>query len=64
MTTVVNNPAPATDSGGGFLIAILVLLVVGAGFFYFGIPAIRRIGSVQPQINIPNKIDINVNKTP
>jgi len=65
MTTIVNNPAPASDNGSsGLIIGIFVLIVLGLLFFYFGLPAIRRMGSIQPQINIPSKIDVNVNQTP
>ena len=53
MTTIVNSPAPINDNDGnsGLLIAIFGLIVLGLLFFYFGLPAIRRMGS--PQINIP-----------
>lgn len=70
MTTIVNNPAPVAESdkgGSGFLIGIIVLIGFVAVLLYFGIPAIKRMGSGQsntPQINIPNKIDVNVNQTP
>lgn len=62
MTTIVNNPAPAaeTDSGMGMILGLIVLAAVILIFFVYGLPAIRRIGS--PQINIPSKIDINVNQ--
>jgi hypothetical protein len=66
MTTVVNNPAPAPDSGGsGFLIGIIILVGFVAVLLYFGIPAIKRMGPVQlnvpaPQVVIPDKIDVNV----
>ena len=60
MTTVVNNPAPASsDNGGvGFLIGILLLIVFVGILLYFGIPAIKNMGPIQvnvpaPQINIP-----------
>lgn len=67
MTTVVNNPAPAADNGGSFLIGVIVLAGLVLIFVYFGIPAIRRMGPIQigtpaPQVNIPGKIDVNVNQ--
>jgi hypothetical protein len=63
MTTVVNNPPPSNDSGGGMgmIIGLIVLIVVAYLFFVYGFPAIRQMGS--PQINIPGKIDVNVNQT-
>jgi len=70
MTTIVNTPTPAENNGGmSLLIGIFVLVVLGLLFFYFGIPAIRRMGSGQlnipaPQVNIPNQIDVNIKQTP
>lgn len=63
MTTVVNNPAPANESDGGMgmIVGVIVLLVVIYLFFMYGLPAIRQMGT--PQINIPGKIDVNVNQT-
>jgi hypothetical protein len=61
MTTIVNSPAPESNGGSsGLIIGIFVLVVLGLLFYYFGIPAIRRMGSIQPQINIPSQIDVNV----
>lgn len=66
MTTVVNNPAPTESTGGsGFLIGVIVIVGFVMVFLYFGIPAIRRMGTGQvnipaPQVVIPNKIDVNV----
>ena len=63
MTTVVNNPPPSNDSGGGMgmIIGLIALIVVAYLFFVYGFPAIRQMGT--PQINIPGKIDVNVNQT-
>lgn len=60
MTTVVNNPPVSNDSSGGvgMIIGVIVLIVVAYIFFIYGLPAIKQIGS--PQINIPNKVDVNV----
>jgi hypothetical protein len=66
MTTIVNSPAPANDGGSssGLLIGFFMVIVLGLIFFYFGLPAIRRMGSATPQINVPNQIDVNVKQTP
>ena len=60
MVTVVNSPAPSNDSTGGMgiIIGFIALFVVAYLFFIYGFPAIRQMGS--PQINIPSKIDVNV----
>lgn len=69
MTTVVNNPAPAADSGGNsFLMGVIIVVGFLGILLYFGIPAIRRMGPVQlnvpaPQIIVPGKIDVNVKQT-
>ena len=69
MTTVVNTPASSgsdNSGNGGLFIGIFILVILGLLFFYFGIPAIKKIGSGQtatPQIVIPDKIDVNVEQT-
>jgi len=66
MTTVINSPAPAKESGGmTFLIGIIVLIGFIAVLVYFGVHAITNMGQPQinipaPQIVMPNKIDVNV----
>ena len=66
MTTVVNNPAPQTDTNGsGFLIGIIILVGFVVVLLYYGIPAIKNMGPLQlnlpaTKIVVPNKIDVNV----
>lgn len=62
MTTVVNNPAPANDSGGGtgMIVGLIVVLVLGYLFIMYGVPALRQMQLGSPQINIPSKIDVNI----
>lgn len=64
MTTIVNSPQPANNSGGpiAIVIALIVLLVLVYLGFVYGLPALRQMKS-GTQINVPNKIDVNVNKT-
>jgi hypothetical protein len=70
MTTVINNPTPSTDNGGsGFLIGAVLLIAFIAVLLYFGIPALKNLGPAQvnipaPQVNVPNKIDVNVKPAP
>ncbi len=63
MATIVNNP-PADNSGGPLtaIIVLVVLLVIGYLVWVYGLPALRQ-SSGTPQINIPSKIDVNVNQT-
>jgi hypothetical protein len=59
MVTVVNNPAPkSNEGGGGFLVGVIFLIGFVMVLLYFGIPAIKNMNA--PQIVIPNKIDVNV----
>lgn len=66
MTTVVNNPAPATDSGGNsLLIGIVIFMVFIITLLFFGIPAIKNMGPIQlsipaPNVVVPDKINVNV----
>lgn len=64
MTTIVNNPPPSNDSGGGMgmIIGLVVLLVLGYIFFVYGLPALRQVQLGSPQINVPSKIDVNINQ--
>ena len=62
---VINNAAPASEgnSGMGFLMGIILLIVFFVFLLYFGIPMIRNsfsgVGS-GTQINVPDKVDVNV----
>jgi hypothetical protein len=64
MTTIVNTPPAPKESGGGMgmIIGLIVLIAMGYLFFVYGIPAIQRVQVGTPQINIPSKIDVNINQ--
>lgn len=73
MATIVNTPAGTADSGSGMgmFFGVLALLVLVVMFVLFGLPAIRGGGTtVAPQapaqqapgIQVPEKIDVNVNQ--
>ena len=65
MATIVNNP-PSDNSGGPLtaIIVLVVLVVLGYLGYVYGLPAIRQMQVGTPQINVPSKIDVNVNQTP
>ncbi len=65
MTTIVNNPSPSNESGGnmGMIVGLVLLLVIGYLFFVYGLPAFQKMQFGAPQINVPGKIDVNVNQT-
>jgi hypothetical protein len=65
MTTIINSPPSSDNGNGGIFIGIFVVIVLGLVFFYYGLPALKQMGQIStPQINIPNKIDVNVKQTP
>lgn len=65
MTTIVNTPPASKESGGsiGIIIGLVILAVAVYLFFVYGLPAIQNMQLGSAQINIPNKIDVNVNQT-
>ncbi len=69
MTTIVNNPTPTTNSGGiGFLLGVIIIVGFVGILLYFGIPAIKRMGSIHvnipaPQVVMPDKINVNIQQT-
>ncbi|MDO8667962.1 MAG: hypothetical protein Q7K35_02575 [bacterium] len=74
MTTVINNPSGGgseNSSSLGIIFGVIIAIVLIGLFFFYGLPALRRAGTGSatnpsqpsgPTINIPDKIDINVNK--
>ncbi len=66
MATVVNNPPANSEASGGsgFLIGIILLIVLAILFIFYGLPLLNNSvgGSQAPQVNVPGKIDVNVNQ--
>lgn len=67
MTTIVNSPAPASDSSmGGFLMGVIILVIIAVIVWFYGVPLIKKdttqINVPAPQINVPSQIDVNVNQ--
>lgn len=63
MTTIVNTPPTNTDNSNSSMFGLVaVALIVGAIllFMYFLLPVLRR-GVSTPSVNVPDKIDVNVN---
>lgn len=62
MTTIVNNPTPSSNNNGymGLIIGIFVILALVYLFTIFGVPAIRNMQVSAPQINIPDKINVQI----
>lgn len=47
---------------GTLVLAIAVFALLAFLFFYFGLPAISRIGESGSTFTIPERIDININR--
>jgi hypothetical protein len=65
MATIVNTPPPSgpadnTSSALGTLVGLLTLLILGVLFFVYGLPALRS-ATGSPAVNVPGKIDVNLN---
>lgn len=76
MTTIVNNPPqqpaqqpvqqpPANTDGGNmngisFLLGAILLIVFGYFFFIYALPRMLPQQSQAPQINVPDKVDVNI----
>ena len=44
------------------IVGLVILLILGYLFFVYGLPAIQNMQVGTPQINIPAKIDVNINQ--
>jgi flagellar biogenesis protein FliO len=66
MATIVNTAPAQTDSGSngmGFLVGVMLLVLLVIAVLFYGLPYLRSsVGSATPQINVPGKIDVNVNQ--
>jgi hypothetical protein len=65
MAVIVNNPTPETkpeESSSGVLIAVILIIIFVIALVYFGIPVLRSTTTNIPSLQIPSKIDVNVNK--
>ena len=61
-----NNTPPVSDysnsSGGvGMIIGVVAVIAIIALFFLYGLPALRKSQNNDTNINVPDKIQIDVN---
>ena len=65
MATIINNPSGEQDTtgGAGLIIGIVVAIILFFIFIVYGIPALRgSTRSNSTNINVPDKINVDVNK--
>ena len=64
MTTIVNTPPSNESNGFGMIIGVMGIVLLIAFFFYWGLPAIRSMGTPQitvpVEVKMPDKVDVNV----
>lgn len=69
--STIINPAPAnntsTDSGMGFLLGVIALIVFGFMFLIYGLPLFRQalngLGSGGINVTLPKTVDVKVQQT-
>ena len=64
MATVVNTPS-STDNGSGmgFLLGVILIIAFIMLLMFYGVPYLGNMMQTQgPQVNVPGKIDVNVNQ--
>lgn len=59
MATVIHEHTRENGNSSGTIIGIILLAIIVMLFFVYGLPLLRSYGT--PQINVPGKVDVNVN---
>lgn len=65
MAEVIHEHDHATgDSSGGmgFFFGMIVLILAVLLIIFYGLPFMTRFSNRQPSVNVPGKIDVNINK--
>lgn len=62
MTTIVNTPPAQKDSSGvaSMIFGLIIMAIIGYIFFVYGLPALQNLKLGAPQINVPDKIELNI----
>ncbi|CAN5144787.1 hypothetical protein BH09PAT1_BH09PAT1_7840 [soil metagenome] len=59
MATVIHEHTTDRGNSSGTIVGIILLVVLVLLFFVYGLPMLRSYGT--PQVNVPGKVDVNVN---
>lgn len=65
MATIVNTAPATTESDSASwagLMAVVLIIAFLILMLYYGLPALRSAGSTAPQLNVPDKVDVNINQ--
>lgn len=63
MATTIINPSPSQESssnGMGLVIGAILIIAFIALLFYFGLPYLQNGFGGTTQVNIPDKVNVNV----
>ncbi len=63
MAKVVKHVYQTEDSGSGMLMAVVLLIIFFFVFWYWGLPLVRNVQQEGINIQVPDKIQIDVNQT-
>lgn len=64
MATIINNPGNGDSGNGmGMIVGVIVILVIAFLFFVYGLPMLRQLSAPQINVNVPEKIDVNVQES-
>jgi hypothetical protein len=65
MPTIINNPSGTSEGGNGLgmVVGVLLAIVILALFFIYALPSLRTRNN-STNINVPDRIDVNVNRQP
>lgn len=65
MATTIINPNTSENSGMGFLIGTIILIIFAVLFFVYVLPYLRGygIGSGGVQVNIPKSVNVNIKQS-
>ncbi len=60
---VVHHVDEESNSGAWVAFAAIALVIILAMlFFYYALPMLNR-ATTTPQVNVPDKVDVNINRT-